>query len=158
MGRTALKISKKLLKSLAKIAPGNAIRAWLYRRCGYFIGEDVYIGEDLIVIDDLNEAVCLLVIEDRVSISPRVTLVLHSAPNDSRIRPFVHEKKDAITICKDAWIGTGAVVLPGIEIGEGAVIGSNAVVTRDIPEYTVFAGVPARYLKDVQVPWRQKSE
>lgn len=47
----------------------------------------------------------------------------------------------------DVWIGDGVIVLPGLTIGHGAVIGANAVVTRDVPPYAVVGGVPARVLK-----------
>lgn len=47
----------------------------------------------------------------------------------------------------DVWIGHGAIVLPGVHIGNGAVIGAGAVVSRDIPEYAVAAGVPARVIR-----------
>jgi serine acetyltransferase len=48
---------------------------------------------------------------------------------------------------KDAWIGTGAVILPDITIGEGSIIGANSVVIRDVPPHTVYAGVPAKFIK-----------
>ena len=47
----------------------------------------------------------------------------------------------------DVWIGHGAVILPGVTIGNGAVIGANAVVSRDVPAYTIVAGIPARSLR-----------
>ncbi len=150
-------LRKKCLKLIAKHIPGNGIRVWLYRRCGYDIGKEVYIGEDLIVIDELEGSATKLRIEDRASISPRVTFVLHSAPNWSRIRPHVNEKKGQIIVGKDAWIGTGAVLLPDVEIGEGAVVGANSVVTRSVPAYSIVAGAPARRVNEVNVPWR-KSE
>ena len=49
-----------------------------------------------------------------------------------------------VTIGKDCWLGTNAVVLPGVTIGRGAVVGAGAVVTRDIPEYAIALGIPAR--------------
>lgn len=52
-----------------------------------------------------------------------------------------------VVIGHDVWIGHGAVVMPGVGIGNGAVIGANAVVTRDVPAYTIVAGVPARPLR-----------
>jgi len=60
-----------------------------------------------------------------------------------------------ITLERDVWLGTGAVILPGVTIGEGAVVGANSVVTRSVPPYTVVGGVPARRIKDVTVPWNQ---
>ena len=52
-----------------------------------------------------------------------------------------------VAIGHDVWIGHGAVVMPGIFIGNGAVVGANAVVTRDVPAYSIVAGVPAKPLR-----------
>ena len=52
-----------------------------------------------------------------------------------------------VVIGNDVWIGHGAVILPGIRIGHGAVIGANAVVTRDVGDYEIRAGVPARLIR-----------
>ncbi|MGE5072408.1 MAG: acyltransferase, partial [Anaerolineae bacterium] len=90
---------------------------------------------------------------DRAAISPRVTFVLHSQPNDSRTVPYVNSHQGSVTVCADAWVGTGAVLLPGVTIGEGAVVGANSVVTKNVPPYTVVGGVPAKKIKDVIVPW-----
>jgi acetyltransferase-like isoleucine patch superfamily enzyme len=144
---------KKNLKLLAKHVPGRDLRIKLLRWCGYKIGNRVYIGEDIIIIDELGESNLTLSIGDRAAISPRVTLVMHTQPNDSRIVPYVNSRKGNITIGSDAWIGTGAVVLPDVEVGEGAVVGANAVVTKSVPPYTVVAGLPARFVKFVDVPW-----
>ncbi|SDA85987.1 DapH/DapD/GlmU-related protein [Mesorhizobium qingshengii] len=53
----------------------------------------------------------------------------------------------AVAIGHDVWIGHGAVIMPGLHIGNGAVIGANAVVTHDVPPYTIVTGVPARPLR-----------
>jgi maltose O-acetyltransferase len=148
-----MKIKKKILKLIAKHMPGCGLRIRLLRMCGYIIGDSVYIGEDTIIIDDLEDTQFNLSIGDRASISPRVTFVLHTQPNDSRIVPYVNSRKGAIAIDSDAWIGTGAVILPDITIGEGAVVGANSVVIKNVDPYTVVGGVPARKIKDVNVPW-----
>lgn len=148
-----MKLKKKLLKLISKQLPGNGLRICLLRMCGYVIGKDVYIGEDFIIIDDLGDGEFNLSIGDRVAVSPRVTFVLHTQPNESRIVPYVNSHKGSITIASDAWIGTGAVILPGLTIGEGAVIGANSVVTKNVPPYTVVGGVPAHNIKEVKVPW-----
>jgi acetyltransferase-like isoleucine patch superfamily enzyme len=148
-----MRIKKKLLKLIAKQIPGCGLRIRLFRMCGYVIGNSVYIGEDLIIIDDLGENQFNLSIGDRAAISPRVTFVLHTQPNESRIVPYVNSHKGSITIESDSWIGTGAVILPNVTIGEGAVVGANSVVTKDIAPYTVVGGVPAHKIKDLDVPW-----
>lgn len=148
-----MKLKKKLLKLVSKQLPGNGLRIRLLRMCGYVIGKEVYIGEDFIVIDDLGDGQFNLSIGDRVAISPRVTFVMHTQPNESRIVPYVNSHKGSITIASDAWIGTGAVILPGLTIGEGAVVGANSVVTKNVAPYTVVGGVPAHKIKDVNVPW-----
>jgi acetyltransferase-like isoleucine patch superfamily enzyme len=157
---TFTKIQKKLLKSIAKNLPGAGLRIRLLRMCGYKIGEGVYIGEDFIIIDDLSDTQSMLQLEigDRASISPRVTFVLHTQPNESRIVPYVNSHKGSITIEADAWIGTGSVILPDITIGEGAVVGANSVVTHSVLPYTVVGGVPAHFIKSVKVPWNQSPD
>jgi maltose O-acetyltransferase len=150
-----MKIKKKLLKLIAKHLPGCGLRINLLRMCGYVIGKNVFIGEDFIIIDDLEDMQFNLSIGDRASISPRVTFVLHTQPNESRIVPYVNSRKGSITIASDAWIGTGAVLLPDVMIGEGAVVGANSVVTKSVAPYTVVGGVPARKIKEVDVPWNR---
>ena len=55
-----------------------------------------------------------------------------------------------VTIEDDVWIGTGAVILPGVTLHRGAVIGAGAVVTKDVDAYTVVGGVPAKFIKDIK--------
>jgi len=55
--------------------------------------------------------------------------------------------KGKVIIEDDVWIGEGAAILPGVVIGRGAIIGTNAVVTKDVDPYTVVGGVPARIIK-----------
>jgi acetyltransferase-like isoleucine patch superfamily enzyme len=52
-----------------------------------------------------------------------------------------------VTIEEDCWLGTGAIVLPGVRIGKGSIIGAGAVVTKDIPPYSMAIGVPARVVR-----------
>jgi virginiamycin A acetyltransferase len=52
--------------------------------------------------------------------------------------------EEPITIGNDVWIGTRAIILPGVDIGDGAVVGAGAVVTKDVDSYSIVAGVPAK--------------
>ena len=141
---------KKILKPLARIMPLSKLRIALFRLCGYSVGKDVFIGEDLIISDNLHDK--NVFIGDRASIAPRVTLVTSSGPNLSKIKPYVKVvNKGKITIESDAWIGAGAIILPNVTIGRGAVVGAGAVVTKDVPPYTVVAGVPAKEIRKLNV-------
>ncbi|MCV0397869.1 MAG: antibiotic acetyltransferase [Rhizobiaceae bacterium] len=64
---------------------------------------------------------------------------------DQEFRERRRQKR--VTIGNDVWIGHGAVILPGVSIGDGAVVGANAVVTRDVAPFTIVAGQPARILR-----------
>jgi phosphonate metabolism protein (transferase hexapeptide repeat family) len=60
---------------------------------------------------------------------------------------FEWRAEHGIEIGHDTWIGHGAVIMPGVKIGHGAIIGSNAVVTRDIPDFAIAVGVPAKPIR-----------
>lgn len=150
-------IVKKILKLLIKQMPMYQLRSAMLRWCGYAVGKDVYVGEDLIIIDEPSDW-GMVSIGDRVAVSPRVTLVVSSRPTFSRMGPYVPVKHGPITIENDVWLGTGVVVLPNITIGEGAVVGANSVVTEDVRPYTIVGGSPARLIREVSVPWIEETE
>ena len=134
---------KKIFKRWARNAFFPAWRLRLLRACGFHLGRDVYIADGLIIVEELSGPE-KLTIGDRVSMAPRVMLVLSSHPNESRIRPFAPTARGDITIEDDAWIGACAVILPGVTIGRGAVVGAGSVVTSDVPPLTIVAGQPAK--------------
>lgn len=140
------KVSKRLFKALAKGMPSYRIRSALLRMAGYRIGSQVFIGEDLIIRDERSDW-GMVTIGNRVAIADRVTLVVSSNANFSRIRNLIGDVHRPIVIEDDAWLGAGVIVLPSVTIGRGAVVGAGAVVTRDVPSFTVVAGVPARPVK-----------
>jgi len=145
------KIFKRFLKSLAKIIPGYPLRIRLLRAAGYRIGKDVYIGEDLIIIDELEE-IGYLYIGNRVSIAERVTLVISSRPNFSPNSKYFPTSHGPIIIEDDAWLGTGVIVMPNIKIGKGAVIGAHSLVTKDVSPFTIMMGIPAKPYKTIDFP------
>ncbi len=142
---------KKVLKRWAMYAffPGWRVR--LLRWCGFRVGQQVYIADGFLVVEELAER-DNLVIGDRVSIAPRVTIVTSSHPNDSRIRDFAPTARGRVVLEPDAWIGVGAVVLPGVTVGRGAVVGAMSVVAADVPPLHVVAGQPARTLRVLTPP------
>lgn len=144
-------VRKKVLKMLVRFAPGHDRRASLLRKCGYTVGKNAMIGEDLIVGQAGDDFTDRLFIGERVGISPRVTLLLETGPSKSRLRKIYRGRRGKIVIKDDAWIGAGSIILPGVTIGEGAVVGAGAVVTKDVPPYTVVVGVPARPIKRIDL-------
>jgi maltose O-acetyltransferase len=144
----AWRLRKKILKRWARNAFFPAWRVSLLRSCGFAIGRDVYIADDLLIVEELAER-GNITIGDRVSIAPRVTLVTSSHPNQSRIRSFAPLSQGPIVIEDDAWLGAGCVVLPGVRIGRGAIVGANSVVLSDVPSLHVVAGQPARSVREL---------
>jgi maltose O-acetyltransferase len=144
----AWRLRKKVLKRWARNAFFPSARVRLLRLCGFSIGEDVYIADDLIVVEELSER-GNITIGDRVSIAPRVTLVTSSHPNHSRIRGFAPTAAGPIVIENDVWLGAGCVILPGVRIGRGAVVGANSVVAHDVASLHVVAGQPARTVREL---------
>ena len=91
-----------------------------------------------------------LEIGDNVMMGPEV-MILTSMHNTSRTDiPMCHQgylPKQKVTIGNDVWIGARVIILPGVKIGNGVIIGAGAVVTKDIPDYAVIGGVPAKIIK-----------
>ncbi len=141
---------RKLMKMLATWAPGNELRLSLLRACGYRVGAHVYVGPGLIIADELTDSGNDVIIKDRVSIGPRVTIVTASSPNDSRLLPIVGTTRGPVVIEEDAWIGAGAILLPNVTVGAMTVVGAGAVVTESIPPHSVAVGVPARVVKRIE--------
>lgn len=108
------------------------------------IGNNVMFGQDLHMT--VAESI---VIEDDVVCSGRVTITDISHVTDDMNMSVL--KQDIITkpvrICKGAFIGINATILPGVKIGKHAIVGSNAVVTKDVPDYSTVAGIPAEIIR-----------
>lgn len=88
-------------------------------------------------------------IGNNVIISPEVTIITTEHNYENPEIPIFSQamKKSAVVIEDNAYIGYHVIILPGVTIGKGAIVGAGAVVTRDVPEYTVEGGVPARVIK-----------
>ena len=84
-----------------------------------------------------------ITIEDEAQLAANIQLITNN--HDFYDRPILPCKP--ILICKGAWVGAGATILPGIRIGKHAVVGAASVVTKDVPDYAVAVGNPARVIK-----------
>ena len=108
-----------------------------------FIGRNVFINHCCEFMDRGG-----IYLDDDVFIGPKVVL---TTINHDLCHKHITTTKP-IHICKGAWIGANVTVLPGITIGEQAVVCAGAVVTKDIPTWTVAAGVPAKVIKTIERP------
>jgi acetyltransferase-like isoleucine patch superfamily enzyme len=106
------------------------------------IGRNVFINFDCVFLDLGG-----ITIEDNVLIAPKVSLLSEGHPispaeRHSLVPGHIHIKKNA-------WIGAGATILPGVTIGENAVVAAGAVVSKNVPANTVVGGIPAKHIKNI---------
>ncbi|ACL41539.1 transferase hexapeptide repeat containing protein [Pseudarthrobacter chlorophenolicus A6] len=108
------------------------------------VGEGTFINSNLTALD-----VAAITIGRDCQIGPNVQLLTPTHPLEAQPRRDKLEAAKPITIEDNVWLGGGAIVLPGVTIGENSVIGAGAVVTKDIPANVVAVGNPARVVKDL---------
>jgi acetyltransferase-like isoleucine patch superfamily enzyme len=115
-----------------------------YTNFGRFItiGKNVFINHACSFLDMGG-----ITIEDDVLIGPRVNLTTENHPLEPADRRALICKP--ILIKRNAWIGAGATILPGVTVGENAVVAAGAVVSKDVPANTVVGGVPAKVIKTI---------
>lgn len=88
-----------------------------------------------------------ITIEDGALIGPQVRLITENHAVEPELRQNVYSLP--ILIKRRAWLGAGVTVLPGVTIGENAIVGAGSVVTKDVPDNAVVAGVPAKVIKTI---------
>lgn len=119
-------------------------------RCDYgyniHVGDNFYANYDLIILD-----VCEVRIGHNCFIAPRVSIFTAGHPLDAPTRISGLEFGKPVTIGDNAWIGGHAVINPGVTMGNNVVIAAGAVVTKDVPDDVVVAGVPARVIRHLKV-------
>ena len=102
------------------------------------IGKNVYINSNLLVMARGG-----ITIEDNVQIAANVQLLTNN--HDEYERAVLLTKP--IVVKNGAWIGAGASILPGVTVGKHAIVGAASVVTKDVPDYAVVVGIPAKVIK-----------
>jgi acetyltransferase-like isoleucine patch superfamily enzyme len=106
------------------------------------IGKNVFINHGCSFLDLGG-----ITIEDDVLIGPNVQLITESHPlKPTERRSLVLA---SVLIKKNAWIGAGSIILPGVTIGNNSVVAAWSVVTKDVPDNVVVAGVPAKIVKEL---------
>ncbi|WP_252031368.1 sugar O-acetyltransferase [Vibrio sp. SCSIO 43135] len=107
------------------------------------VGKNFYMNTNGVILDCGK-----VTIGDFVMIGPNVTLCTAGHPLDAKTRYTYEEFAKPIHISDKVWIGANVIVLPGVTIGERAVVGAGSVVTKDVPADTVVVGNPARIVKE----------
>ncbi len=133
-----------LAERLAELGEGAEIRDPF--RCDYGfnirIGARAFLNFGCVILD-----VAPVTIGAGAQIGPNVMICAADHPRDAQTRRAGLEFGRPVTIGAFAWIGAGAVLLPGVSVGEGAIVGAGAVVTRDVTPGATVAGNPARPLR-----------
>ncbi|GAB3333803.1 hypothetical protein GCM10027299_41660 [Larkinella ripae] len=108
------------------------------------IGNNVFLGR----CTEINSK-SQITIHDNCWIASNTTIVDIFHETNPELPIYLQPiKSSAITIEEDVWIGSRSIILPGVRIGKGSVIGAGSVVNKHIPPMQIWAGVPAKYIKD----------
>ena len=130
--------TNRILQILARNAPGAMTwRVTLHRWRGVKIGSNVWIGYDAIIETSYPY---LVTIKDRAAIGMRATIIAHMRESRS------------VLIEEDAVIGPGAIILPNVTIGRGAVVTAGSVVSCSVPPMTMVQGNPAKPIAQIGIP------
>lgn len=129
----------------AEIDESTAVFTPLYINYGKHtkIGKNVFINFDCVFLDLGG-----ITIDDNVLIAPKVSLLSEGHPVSPEQRHSL--MVGHIHIKKNAWIGANATILPGVTIGENAIVASGAVVSKDVPDNTIVGGIPAKVIKRIK--------
>lgn len=140
--RTAL-----LREMFAEIGEGCYIEPPLHANWGgshVHFGRGVYANFNLTMVDDTH-----IYVGDYTMFAPNVTLATGTHPVEPSLREKGYQYNLPINIGKCCWICAGAVILPGVTIGDNTVVGAGSVVTRDLPANVVAFGNPCRVVREI---------
>ena len=134
---------------LSPIAP-RKLRPWILRRIGCHVGKDIFVG-DHVRIDAGHSN--LIYIDDHAHITGGCRLLCHQRDlrhyfkgDDAAKLPY---RLGEIHIGRGVMIGMETLIMPGVTIGDGAIVGAYSLVTKDIPAWTIATGRPAKVVKEI---------
>ena len=135
----------KIYDLLSKHLPSNALRIACQRAKGVKIGNNVYLAYDVNI-----DLVCpeLVEIGDNARIGIGVIILAHNRPSDAWLA-HLGEVQQPVRIGRDAVIAAGAIVLPGVTVGDFAIVREGAVVEQDVPAFSMAAGIPAKVIQEL---------
>lgn len=136
-----------LREMFAEIGDGCYIEPPLHANWGgrhVHFGKNIYANFHLTLVDDTD-----IYVGDDTMFGPNVTVATAGHPILPALREQVYQYNMPVFIGRNCWIGAGAILLPGVHIGDGTVIGAGSVVTKDIPANVVAVGNPCRVLRPI---------
>lgn len=136
-----------LREMFAEIGEGCYIEPPLHANWGgrhVHFGKNIYANFHLTLVDDTD-----IYVGDYTMFGPNVTVATAGHPILPALREQVYQYNMPVFIGRNCWIGAGAILLPGVHIGDGTVIGAGSVVTKDIPANVVAVGNPCRVLRPI---------
>ena len=140
------KRSALLKEILAEVGENCYVEPPLHANWGIHthFGRNVYANFNLTLVDDTD-----IFVGDSVMFGPNVVVATAGHPIDPELRRKVAQFNVPVRIGSNVWIGAGAILLPGVTVGENSVIGAGSVVTHDIPPNVVAVGNPCRVLREI---------
>ncbi|MBR6784871.1 MAG: sugar O-acetyltransferase [Clostridia bacterium] len=107
-------------------------------------GNNVYANFNLTLVDDSH-----IYVGDYTMIAPNVVIATAGHPILPELREKAYQYNMPVHIGRNCWIGAGALIMPGVTIGDNTVIGAGSVVTKDIPANVVAVGNPCRVMREI---------
>lgn len=149
-----LELRQQMLKRMfAQIGEDCYIESPLYANFGgrhVHFGKGIYANFHLTLVDDTH-----IYVGDYTMFGPNVTVATAGHPIEPSLRQKGYQYNAPVRIGKNCWIGAGAIILPGVVIGDNVVVGAGSVVTKDLPSNVVAVGNPCRVLRPVSDHDRQ---
>lgn len=148
-------LSKKMDWAILEPINPRKNRPRILRKLGCKVGKDVFVGDNVKI--DLNHAE-MITIDDHAHIASGVRLLCHQRDMSDYCVGDDYAKLGYIIkpihLCRGSLVGMESFIMPGVTIGEGAIVGAGSLVTKDVPAWTVATGRPAKVVK--QIPQREK--
>ncbi len=139
----------EILKILSEIVGEELENVTVFTPIYINYGKHLSIGKNVFINFDCTFLTLGgITIEDDVLIGPKVSLITENHPLTPQHRKGLIGK--SIHIKKNAWIGASATILPGVTIGENAVVAAGAVVSKDVPDNVLAGGIPAKIIKTIE--------
>lgn len=141
------KVKNTLLSLIAYSCPLNNWRIKIHRWRGVHIGKNVYIGSHC-HLDNLYPE--YIFIEDNASINSDSMLLTHFNPM-KRYKPIMKARVASVYIGEGAILAVRSTILPGVKVGKNAIVSAGSIVDKDVPEYSLVSGNPAKIKADYKI-------